>query len=643
VVTNAAVEAAPVTGLPRSSSIWRWRGSPHIILELFLPLLIIVIISWSIFWIDTAQFANQIGIAMTAILTVIAFSLTISSTLPRTPHLTLTDAFYLVSYHPQARRPGAPHTGDLAVGLPARLCRRPGDARRLVSRAVSGRRARARHPFVILGAAVELADVRRRILDRDALARTLRAVLGAEGVFTHPADLLAYEYDGSVLQAVPDLVVFPTSTADVVAVVRAAGRASVPVIARGAGTGLSGGAITPIGGIVMSMSKMRRILSIDLENRVAVVEPGVINLDITKAVEADGYFYAPDPSSQSACSIGGNVANNSGGVHTLAFGVTTNHILGLEVVLPDGSVVELGGGGPDEPGCDLVGLVVGSEGTIGIVTRVTVRLMHRREAVRTMLGIFLTMDEASQAVADIIASGIGPTSLEMLDQLTVEAVEPAVHAGLPLDAGAVLLIEVEGVRESLARSARIVEDLCRRNHAREVRIARTEEERHLYWAARKGAFGAMGRLAPNYYLHDAVVPRSQLPAIMREIMAIARRYGIRVANVFHAGDGNLHPLIPYDAAVPGETERVMQASEEMLAACVAVGGSLSGEHGIGFEKNNYMSWVFSDADLAAQRRLKTAFDPEDQMNPFKVFPTPVSCGELMTRRPPRLAASGLWI
>jgi len=269
--------------------------------------------------------------------------------------------------------------------------------------------------------------------------------------------------------------------------------------------------------------------------------------------------------------------------------------------------------------------------------------MRRREGVLTMLGIFPTIEQASQSVADIIASGIGPTSLEMIDRLTVEAVEPAIHAGLPLDAGAVLLIEVEGVREILAPSAGTIEALCRRNGARDVRTAQSEEERHLYWAARKGAFGAMGRLAPNYYLHDAVVPRSQLPAIMHQVMEIARRNGIRVANVFHAGDGNLHPLIPYDAEAPGETARVMKASEEILAACVAVGGSISGEHGIGFEKNNYMSWIFGDADLEAQRRLKRSYDPDELMNPFKVFPTPVSCGELMVRRPPRLSATGLWI
>ncbi|HEV2359814.1 MAG TPA: FAD-linked oxidase C-terminal domain-containing protein [bacterium] len=490
---------------------------------------------------------------------------------------------------------------------------------------------------------MSLAELRCRIADRDALIGALVDALGRERVFAQPVDLLAYEYDGSVLAALPDLVVFPESTDDVAALVRAAGRFGVPLVARGSGTGLSGGAITPIGGIVVAMSKMRRILAVDLENRTAVVQPGVINLDVTRAVEGDGYFYAPDPSSQSACSIGGNVANNSGGVHTLAFGVTTNHVLGLEMVLADGSVARLGGRGPDEPGLDLTGLAVGSEGTIGIVTAATVRLLRRRETVRTMLGIFETIEDASQAVADIIASGIGPTSLEMIDQLTAQAVEPAVHAGLPLDAGAVLLIEVEGVREGLERCTRTVEDLCRANRAREVRTARTDQERLLYWAARKGAFGAMGRLAPNYFLHDAVVPRSQLPAIMHQIVEIARRHGIRVANVFHAGDGNLHPLIPYDAAAPGETERVMRASEEMLTACVAAGGTLSGEHGIGFEKNNYMPWIFTEADLGAQRRLKTAFDPEDCMNPFKVFPTPVSCGELLTRRPPRLAASGLWI
>ncbi len=490
---------------------------------------------------------------------------------------------------------------------------------------------------------MELADVRHRIEDREALTRALRDVVGSDRVFMHPADLIAYEYDGSVLSSVPDLVVFPLSTAEVVGIVNAARRYRVPVVARGSGTGLAGGAITPIGGIIVAMSKMRRILSVDLDNRTAIVEPGVINLDITRAIEKQGYFYAPDPSSQSACSIGGNVANNSGGVHTLAFGVTTNHVLGLTLVLPDGSVERLGGRGADDAGVDLTGLVVGSEGTLGIVTEVMVRLVHRREGVRTMLGVFETIEEASQTVADIIASGIGPTSLEMIDQLAVEAVEPAVHAGLPLDAGAILLIEVEGVNEVLDRSVRTADELCRKNRAREVRIARTEEERGLYWATRKGAFGAMGRLAPNYFLHDAVVPRSQLPAIMHQVVEIARRYGIRVANVFHAGDGNLHPLIPYDASVPEETDRVLRASEEMLAVCVAAGGTLSGEHGIGFEKNNYMPWIFSVADLDAQRRLKIAFDPEDLMNPFKVFPTPVSCGELMTRRAPRLAATGLWI
>src|SRR5579883_3424137 len=504
---------------------------------------------------------------------------------------------------------------------------------------------RAAHPRTdaILRGAVELADVRRRIEDRDALASILRDALEPSRVFSHPADLLAYEYDGSALASLPDLVVLPTSAEEVAAVVRIASRFDVPLVARGSGTGLSGGAITPIGGIVVSMSKMNRILSIDLDNRCAVVEPGVINLDVTRAVERQGYFYAPDPSSQSACSIGGNVANNSGGVHTLAFGVTTNHVLGVEIVLPDASIVQVGGRGADAPEFDLTGLIVGSEGTLGIVTKVTVRLMRNRESVRTMLGVFATVEAASQAVADIIASGIGATSPEMLDRLTVEAVEPAVHAGLPLDAGAVLLVEVEDVRECLDRAAQVVEETCRRNGAREVRIARSEEERHLYWAARKGAFGAMGRLAPNYFLHDAVVPRSRLPEIMHRVVEIARQHDIRVANVFHAGDGNLHPLIPYDAGVPGEAARVLRASEEMLAACVAAGGSISGEHGIGFEKNNYMPWIFSEADLAAQRRLKTAFDPDDRMNPFKVLPTPVSCGELLTRRPPRLAASGLWI
>jgi len=498
---------------------------------------------------------------------------------------------------------------------------------------------------------MELADARIRIPDRTAVARALAAVVGHAHVFEGSGDVLAYEYDASNLSAVPDLVVLPGTADEVAGVLRVAAHYQIPVTPRGAGTGIAGGALPIIGGIVVVLTRMNRILDVDLDNGVAVVEPGVTNIEITRAVAERGYFYAPDPSSQYASSIGGNVGHNSGGPHTIAYGVTTTHVLGLEIVLSDGERVRVGGVGPDAPGLDLAGLIVGGEGTLGIVTRVWVRLLRRREAVVTLLAIFGDLDQASASVTEIIARGIGPVALEMLDRNTIRAVEPFVHAGYPLDAEAVLLIEVEGLREVLPRAVALVEEICRAGGAAEVRTARTEEERQALWLGRKAAFGTLGRIAVNYYLHDAVVPRSRLPQVLRQVQAIAARARLTVANVFHAGDGNLHPIIIFDARVPGETERVIRAGEEMLRVCVEAGGTITGEHGVGFEKNNYMPWIYSEADLRAMRMVKQIFDPGELMNPWKVFPTPVSSTEVLIgfgaagtapgpRRVP--AAAGVW-
>ncbi len=476
---------------------------------------------------------------------------------------------------------------------------------------------------------MELAEARVRIPSRSVVVRELAAVVGETHVFEGPGDVLAYEYDASNITAEPDLVVIPGSADEVAGVLRVAARHRIPVTPRGAGTGVAGGALPVIGGIVVALTRMNRILSLDLDNRVAVVEPGVTNIEITRAVAEQGYFYAPDPSSQYASSIGGNVGHNSGGPHTIAYGVTTNHVLGLEIVLPGGRGVLVGGTGPDAPGLDLTGLVVGAEGTLGIVTRIWVRLLRRREAVATLLAIFADLDRASEAVTEIIGQGVGPVALEMLDRNTIQVVEPFVHAGYPLTAEAVLLIEVEGLCDVLPGAAAAVEAICRGKGAVEVRTAHSEAERQALWLGRKAAFGALGQVAVNYYLHDAVVPRSRLPGVLREVQRIAARERLTLANVFHAGDGNLHPIIIFDARVPGEIDRVIRAGEAMLRACVDAGGTITGEHGVGFEKNNYMPWIYNEADLRAMRAVKSGFDPEGLMNPWKVFPTPVSCAQVL--------------
>jgi len=478
-------------------------------------------------------------------------------------------------------------------------------------------------------------------MSQSALINELRAVVGDHYVLVEKEDVIVYEQDGSIFQVMPEIVVVPGNVDEVAAVMKAAQRGGVPIVPRGSGTGLAGGAVPAEGGIVLSLARLNRILKIDLQNRIAIVEPGVINLDVTKAVAKDGFFYAPDPSSQAACSVGGNVANNSGGPHTLAYGVTTNHVLGVEVVLDNGQVLWLGGEVSDTPGYDLCGIFVGSEGTMGVVTKVAVRLMQTRESVRTLLAIFDEMDVATRTVVDITAAGIIPAALEMMDRTTIEAVETGSPVGFPRDAEAVLIVEVEGVLEQTDRSVNLVHAICQRNGAREVRVAKDDSERQLLWKGRKGAFGAMGALAPNYYVQDGVVPRSKLPEIMRRIAEISKRYNLRIANVFHAGDGNLHPNILFDMRIPGELDRVIEAGAATLRACTELGGSITGEHGVGIEKKAYIGLLFSEQDLEAMSRIRKVFDPDNRFNPAKLFPTPISCGEM--RRQPANIPAGLWI
>jgi glycolate oxidase len=476
---------------------------------------------------------------------------------------------------------------------------------------------------------------------RDALVCQLREIVGEHYALFEKEDVVVYEQDGSIFQVMPEIVVVPGDVAQVAAVIKLAKEADVPIVPRGSGTGLAGGAVPAEGGIILSLARLNRILKIDLENHLAIVEPGVINLEVTKAIAKDGFFYAPDPSSQAACSIGGNVANNSGGPHTLAYGVTTNHVLGIEVVLDDGSIVWLGGEVPDTPGYDLCGVFVGSEGTMGIVTKVVVKLTATRESVRTLIAVFDQMDDATETVVEITSAGIIPAALEIMDRTTIEAIERGAPVGLPHDAEAVLIVEIEGLKEHTDRALEIARSICQQNHAREVKLAADEGERQRIWKGRKGAFGAMGTLAPNYYVQDGVVPRSRLPEMMRRIAAISKQYNLRIANVFHAGDGNLHPNILFDMRSPGELERVIEAGAATLRACIELGGSITGEHGVGLEKKAYIGLLFNEADLAAMARVRRVFDPDGRFNPAKLFPTPASCGEV--RLEPAKIPAGLWI
>jgi glycolate oxidase len=456
----------------------------------------------------------------------------------------------------------------------------------------------------------------------------LAKLLGPRGCLDRPEDLTLYEYDGGVDKHRPDLVVFPKSTEDVSAIVRVAQEFGVPFVGRGAGTGLSGGAIPREGGITIAFARMNRILEIDLENERAVVQPGVVNLDITVAVQDSGFFYAPDPSSQRACTIGGNVAENAGGPHTLAYGVTTNHVLGLEMVLPDGSVVQTGGKGVDMPGYDLVGLLTGSEGTMALVTKITVRLMRKPEMVKTALAIYESNEDAGRTVAEITARAITPVAIEMLDGVMLRMVEEATHAGYPMDAAAVLLIELEGIREAVEEQVEQVRQACEICGAREFRVARTAEERDLLWKGRKNAFGAVGRVSPTYYVQDGVVPRTKIAPTLRFIGEVAEKYGLTISNIFHAGDGNMHPIILFNPRKAGDIDRARAAGEEILTYCIDAGGSITGEHGVGMEKNELMAKLFSAETLETIGRLKLLFDPDARLNPGKVLPTGRGCLEI---------------
>jgi len=462
----------------------------------------------------------------------------------------------------------------------------------------------------------------------EAFVDELRAVLGAAHVIVEPEQLRVYECDGLTgHRAVPELVVLPGSTEDVQSVLRACHRERVPFVARGAGTGLSGGATPVAGGVVVSLARMNQILEIDIVSQRVVVEPGVPNLEVTRAVAAEGFFYAPDPSSQQVCTIGGNVAENSGGAHCLKYGFTAHHVTGLTFVLPDGDVVELGGKALDPDGPDLLGVLVGSEGTLGIATRVTLRIVRSPQAVRTLLAGFHTMDAAGGAVSAIVAAGVMPSAIEMMDRLTIEAAELAVAPGYPAGAGAVLLVELDGVVEQVEDDAEEVERICAEWGAFEIRGATNDADRALLWKGRKSAFAAMGRVATDYYVQDGVVPRTRLPEVLRQIETLAEHHGLRVGNVFHAGDGNLHPLVLYDAEA-GETERARVLAEAILDACLDAGGSLTGEHGVGMDKACSMPRMFSERDLQVFERLRRAFDPVGLCNPGKVIPTPRLCGEV---------------
>ena len=453
-----------------------------------------------------------------------------------------------------------------------------------------------------------------------AMIAELVSVVGEEYVISDSDDLLLYEYDGSIDRARPSAVVLPGTAQEVAECVKIANRFDAYVVPRGAGTGLSGGSVPLENSVVLPLTRLNGVLEVDPDNRVAVVEPGLVNIDLSNAVARYGLYYAPDPSSQRACTIGGNVAENAGGPHCLAQGVTMNHVLGVEVVLADGEIVWLGGKSRDTFGYDLRGAFIGSEGTLGIVTKVAVRLMPKPESVKTMLAAFKSLDDASQTVTEIIAAGMVPAALEMMDRVTIDACEPVYQPGYPEDAEAVLLVEVDGLATTVAEQSSTVREICHNNNASEIREAEDQSERDALWATRKGAIGAFGTIAPAYYLVDGVVPRTKLRDVMRQIREIGEELELTIGNVFHAGDGNLHPCILFDGRDRAQVRRVIECGERILAACVEAGGALSGEHGIGIEKQAYMPLVFTDDDMAAMAKLRPAFGAGDRFNPGKIFP-----------------------
>jgi len=470
----------------------------------------------------------------------------------------------------------------------------------------------------------------------------LHSIAGHDAVLDRPEDLMLYEYDAGVRKSTPGAVVFPQTAQQISAIMRVASAARIPVVARGAGTGLSGGAISQAGGIVIAFSRMNRILEVDVDNQCAVVQPGVVNLQLSERVAHLGLYFAPDPSSQKACTIGGNVAENSGGPHTLLHGVTVNHVTGVEVVLPSGEIVQYGGKAADSYGYDMTGFFVGSECTIGITTAITVKLLRKPEAIATLLGIFETVDDAARTVSAITAAGITPAALEMLDGWTLRTIEAFCHAGFPLDAGAVLLIELEGLREAVEEQAIAVREVCLNQKAREVRRAKDEDERALLWKGRKMAFAALGRVSPSYYTQDGVVPRSKIPGVLQHIGDTAKKYNLIIGNVFHAGDGNLHPLILFDMRDADQFERVLCASRDILQYCIDVGGSITGEHGVGMEKRDMMCQLFTNEELDVMASLRNQFNGDEILNPEKMLPTPRMCREISgASRNPVLAQEGM--
>jgi glycolate dehydrogenase FAD-linked subunit len=463
---------------------------------------------------------------------------------------------------------------------------------------------------------------------KQSLVDEIVGAVGVDGVLREPSELLPFESDGLArLRSRPALVVFPSSAAQVQAVVRACHRHAVPFVARGHGTGLSGGALPHPQGVLIVLTRLNRILDIDIPNQRITVEPGVINLDVTRAVAPHGLYYAPDPSSQLICSIGGNVAENSGGAHCLKYGFTVHHVLGVEAVLPNGELLQIGGVALDPPGLDLLGVIIGSEGTLAVVTKATLRLLRVPEAVRTLLAAFSSTDQAGDVVSAIISAGIIPAAIEMMDRLTLEAAEAAVHPGFP-QAEAVLIVELDGPAVEVEELFLQVERICRDHHTSSLLIAKNNDDRARIWKGRKAAFAAMGRVSPNYYVQDGVIPRTTLPGVLRRIRDLEHRSGLRIGNVFHAGDGNLHPLVCYDETVAGQGELAQQVAAEILTYCIEAGGSITGEHGVGADKAHQMPKMFTAADLETMQLVRCAFDPSGICNPGKVFPTPRLCGEV---------------
>src|SRR5215203_1888820 len=465
-------------------------------------------------------------------------------------------------------------------------------------------------------------------MDRGQLIQTMQEILGPEGVIHKHEELRTYECDGLMnYRVIPDLVVLPESAEQVQQIVKTCYDEGIPFVARGSGTGLSGGALPVESGVLVVLTRLRRILEVDIPNGRVVVEPGVINVWVSQEVVGEGYYYAPDPASQVVSSIGGNLAENSGGVHCLKYGFTTNHVMGAEIVLADGSMVHIGGGkAPDAPGYELLGSFVGSEGTLGIATKITLRLLRTPEAVRTLLAAFKDTEEAGGAVSGIIGAGIVPAAIEMMDALCIEAVETAVHPGFP-QVGAVLIVELDGPAAEVENQFEQTLEICEENNASEIRVAEDDAERALFWKGRKAAFAAMGRISNDYYVQDSVVPRTELGAVLKRISELGEEYGMRVANVFHAGDGNLHPLVLYDNDKEGEADKAHDLAGEIVLACLEAGGSLTGEHGVGHDKKKYMPKMFTADDLNVMQLLRCAFDPHQICNPGKIFPTPRLCGE----------------